>query len=275
VNNFGYAEYYPSESLSTGNLKKVNASSYEDDIMLKPSADWLSAHKDKSFVAKYRTGAGYDDYQCLNHRYGSETYAKGAKLNSYLNYLRLQDFFVKNLIDQYKELGLYDHTIFVIFGDHGEGFGEHARYQHYDTIYEEGLKVPLIIHAPGWFDDGGHVTALSNHTDILPTIVEMLGYEVASGTYTGYSLLHALPEDRYLKFSCFHKNTCLARKAQKNTSTTMASNLVSFSIFQRLHLKSATWHEKTQKTQNNELISNRPKLLLTDFTCTCPRPNKL
>jgi lipoteichoic acid synthase len=210
VKNFGYAEYYPLESMSTDSLKKVNAFSYEDDIMLGPSAAWLREHKDKAFVAEYRTGAGYHDYQCLGLRYGDKTFSADDATNRYLNCLRLQDFFVKNLIDQYKEVGLYEHTIFVIFGDHGEGFGEHERYQHDDTIYEEGLKVPLLIHAPGWFSSGERVTGLANVTDILPTVLEMLGFEVQNGTYTGYSLLHALPEDRTLMFSCLHKNTCLA-----------------------------------------------------------------
>jgi arylsulfatase A-like enzyme len=49
---------------------------------------------------------------------------------------------LKSLVQQYKELGLYDNTIFVLFGDHGEGFGEHGRFMHGDTIWEEGLRVP-------------------------------------------------------------------------------------------------------------------------------------
>jgi phosphoglycerol transferase MdoB-like AlkP superfamily enzyme len=208
--NLGYEEFYPLESMSTGSFQQVSSFSYEDNIMLQPSDEWLREHKDKPFVAEYRTGAGHYDYQCIPNRYGSENFSEVDKLNSYLNCLRYQDFFVKNLIDQYKELGLYDNSIFVIFGDHGEGFGEHGRYQHADTIYEEGLKVPLIIHAPGWFPNGERVTGLSNHTDILPTVLEMLGYEVNNGRYPGYSLLHPLPEDRTLRFSCFHESTCLA-----------------------------------------------------------------
>jgi lipoteichoic acid synthase len=124
--------------------------------------------------------------------------------------MRLQDIFVKNLIDQYKKLGIYENTIFVVFGDHGEGFGEHDRWLHGDTIYEEGLRVPLIIHAPGWFENGERVNGLSSQIDILPTIVEMLGYEVKNGEYAGYSLLHPLPEERTLFFSCISKRTCLA-----------------------------------------------------------------
>jgi lipoteichoic acid synthase len=38
----------------------------------------------------------------------------------------------------------------------------------------------------------------------------MLGYEVEGGQYPGHSLLHQLPEDRTLMFSCFHQDACLA-----------------------------------------------------------------
>jgi lipoteichoic acid synthase len=98
----------------------------------------------------------------------------------------------------------------VVYGDHGEGFGEHGRFQHDDTIWEEGLQVPLLIHAPGLLQGGERVEGLSNHTDILPTVLELLGYEVEGGEYPGYSLLHQLPEDRTLMFSCFHEEQCLA-----------------------------------------------------------------
>jgi arylsulfatase A-like enzyme len=210
VNNFGYDEYYPLESLDTEGFERSNYFGYEDDIMLKPSEQWLEKHKDEPFVAEYLMGTGHHDYRCVPNRYGTEDFSDDDLVNTYDNCLRYQDFFVKNLIEQYKELGLYENTIFVLYGDHGEGFGEHGRYQHDDVTWEEGLRVPLIIHAPGWFENGERVKELSNHTDILPTVLEMLGYEVKDGEYPGYSLLHSLPEDRTLMFSCFHERMCLA-----------------------------------------------------------------
>jgi len=70
--------------------------------------------------------------------------------------------------------------------------------------------VPFLIHAPGWFEDGERVEGMSNHTDVLPTVVEMLGYEIRGGEYPGHSLLHPLPGQRTLTFSCFHEKACLA-----------------------------------------------------------------
>jgi lipoteichoic acid synthase len=212
VKNFGYEDYYPLESMDTEGFEQTNYFGYEDDIMLEPSKKWLEKQKESSdpFLAEYLMGTGHDDYQCLSTHYGTEDFSDNEVLNRYLNCIRYQDIFLKNLFDQYKELGLYDNTIFVIYGDHGEGFGEHRRFQHDDNMWEEGIKVPFLIHAPGWFENGERVKGLSNHTDILPTVLEMLGYEVKDGEYPGYSLLHPVPEDRTLMFSCFHDKACAA-----------------------------------------------------------------
>jgi arylsulfatase A-like enzyme len=161
-------------------------------------------------VAEYLTGTGHDDYRCLGTRYGSEHFSNDDLLNRYLNCMRLLDIFLQNLIDQYKELGLYEETIFVFFGDHGEGLGEHGRFLHGDTPYEEGLRVPLIIHDPKRFENGERVEGPSSHIDVLPTVLDMLGYEVKDGKYPGYSLLHPLPQDRTLRFSCISDPKCLA-----------------------------------------------------------------
>jgi arylsulfatase A-like enzyme len=197
-------------SMDTERFANTSFYGYEEDIMLEPSENWLEEHEDKPFVAEYLTNTGHDEYRCLDTRYGSEDLSEDDLLNHYLNCLRLQDIFLRNLFEQYEELGLYNETIFVLYGDHGEGFGEHGRFQHGDTIWEEGQKIPLIIHAPGWFEGGERLTGLSNLTDVLPTVLEMLGYEVKDGEYPGYSLLHPLPEDRTLMFSCISRRECLA-----------------------------------------------------------------
>ena len=207
--NLGYEEYYSLESMDAEGFERSNYFGYEDDVMLKPSEEWLEKHKDGPFLAHYLTGTGHHDYR-PPARYGHEDFSGDELLNRYLNCVRYQDFFLKNLFDQYRKLGLYDETIFVIYGDHGEGFGEHGRYVHEDVPYEEVLRIPLIIHAPGLFERGERVEGLSNLTDILPTVLEILGYEVKDGEYPGYSLVRPLPEGRTLMFSCFNKNKFLA-----------------------------------------------------------------
>jgi arylsulfatase A-like enzyme len=207
--NLGYKEYYPVETMDTEGFERSNYFGYEDEVMLKPSEEWLKKHGEKPFVAEYLTSTGHHDYFPPT-RYKHEHFVEDDKLNRYLNSVRYLDFFVKNLIEQYKKLGLYENTIFIIFGDHGEGFGEHGRYVHEDNPYEESLKIPLIIHAPWMFEHGERVEELANLTDILPTVLDVLGYEVKGGKYPGYSLLRPLPEERTLFFSCTNRDKCLA-----------------------------------------------------------------
>jgi arylsulfatase A-like enzyme len=210
VENFGYEEFYPLEAMDPEGFEQTNYFGYEDDVMLGPSEEWLRERGEEPFLAQYLTGTGHHDYRCLSTSHGQEDFAEDDWVNRYLNCMRLQDIFLENLFDQYEELGLYEETIFVIFGDHGEGLGEHGRYQHNDTAWEEGLKVPLLIHAPGMVEGGERMEGLSNLTDILPSVLDLLGYEVVNGEYPGYSLLRPLPEDRTLRFSCFHENQCMA-----------------------------------------------------------------
>jgi lipoteichoic acid synthase len=209
VKNFGYDEFYPVEEMDKEGFQKSNYFGYEDDIMLEPSREWLEEHRDQPFLATYLGVTGHHDYRPVT-RYGLKDFAEKDGLNRYQNEIRYLDFFVKNIIEQYKRLGLYDNTIFIIYGDHGEGFGEHDLYQHDNTIYEEGLRVPLIVHDPGRFSGAERVEILTDHMDILPTALDLLGYKVEGGEYPGRSLLAPPDEDRTLFFSCFYDYKCLA-----------------------------------------------------------------
>ena len=209
--NFGYEEFYSPEVMNREGFQVTNSFGYEEDIMLGPSEEWLSSNgHDKPFLAQYFTGTGHYGYECVPNRYGYEYFSENEELNRYHNCIRMMDHFLENLFDQYKRLELYENTIFILYGDHGEGFREHGRYMHGDNPYEEGLRVPLLIHAPGWFESGKRAKGLSSQIDVLPTVVEMLGYEVKDGQYPGYSLLHPLPEDRTLMSSCVYPYRCMA-----------------------------------------------------------------
>jgi lipoteichoic acid synthase len=101
VENFGYAEYYPLEALDDEykeGFEWANYFGYEDDIMLRPSREWLRKQRAHPFMVKYLTGTGHHDYR-VPSTYCYEHFADEEPLNSYLNCLRYQDRFVKNLID--------------------------------------------------------------------------------------------------------------------------------------------------------------------------------
>jgi arylsulfatase A-like enzyme len=200
VKNFGYGHFQAYESMKTEGFQQANYLGYEDDIMLEPSRRWLEENADDPTLVMFLGVTPHHQYLAPD-RYGRKSFANKPGLDRYMNAVRYDDFWVRNIIQTYKDLGLYEDTVFVIYGDHGEGFAEHGRYQHDGVIWEEGLRVPLIVHDPQSFDGGARVEGPAHLMDFAPTIVDMLGYEVVDGEYPGRSVLD-LPGDRALFFGC-------------------------------------------------------------------------
>jgi choline-sulfatase len=65
------------------------------------------------------------------------------------------------------------HTVFIITGDHGEGFGEHGRFRHAYDLWESLVKVPLLICVPGV--PPRRVEQRRSHIDLAPTIADLMG----------------------------------------------------------------------------------------------------
>jgi len=210
LENLGYEDVYALEDMDTAGFEPTNYFGYEDEIMLAPSRAWLATHQDAPFVAGYLTSAPHHDYLAPHRRYGRVKFTDNDLVNRYLNSVRNQDFFLKQLFDQYRQLGLYNDTVFIILGDHGQGFGEHGHFGHNNTVYEEGLRIPLLIHDPQRFAHGARLERPVSQLDILPTVADLLGYAIQGGAYGGNSLLWPLPNDRSLMFSCWSEQGCIA-----------------------------------------------------------------
>ena len=211
VGNFGYEELYSYESMDQESYSRLRGEGLSgDEAMLEPSEEWLTEQKEsgKPFLAAYLTAVTHYPY-LVPDSYEQERFAEDEDLNRYLNALRLQDIFLESLFKQYEDLGLYEDTVFVVVADHGEAFGEHGLYTHGNTPYEEDLKIPMIIHDPKRFTEGARVKEPVSQLDLLPTITELLGYEIEGGAYQGTSFLASPPEDRPLMFSCWSAEQCL------------------------------------------------------------------
>jgi phosphoglycerol transferase MdoB-like AlkP superfamily enzyme len=208
VDNMGYEDFFATQDMSKEGFEETNYFGYEDNIMLDPSREWLEENGDEPFLATYLTATGHHQY-VVPDRYGKKRFVEDEELNRYLNTLRYQDFFLMNLFAQYKDLGLYEDTIFIVLGDHGEGFDEHGLKQHDNTIYEEGLRIPFVIHQAGRWEGGEWIEPAVSELDVLPTVADLLGYRIEGGTYPGASMLDP-PEHRTLRASCYHVRTCLA-----------------------------------------------------------------
>ncbi len=216
VKNMGFKEFYPLEKLDKKGFEKANYFGVEDNVMLKPSVEWAKNTKNskKPFFITYLTLTPHHDY-LAPRRYGRNKYVEEEELNRYLNSVNYVDHFVKNVFDEFKKNGLYEDTVFAILGDHGEGFGEHGRFQHDKVIYQEGLTIPFIIHDPK-NPTPTRIKVPVNQLDLMPTLLELSHHRMLKGTLPGLSLVSAdVPKDRPIKSYCWSRNTCMALIREK------------------------------------------------------------
>jgi arylsulfatase A-like enzyme len=71
--------------------------------------------------------------------------------------------------------GLLKNSIVIITADHGEEVREHGSFGHSMTVYQEVLRVPLIIHDPVLNAPGKRVTRMVSTVDIMPTLLDLAG----------------------------------------------------------------------------------------------------
>ena len=88
-----------------------------------------------------------------------------------------------------RENSLFDSTLVVFTGDHGESLGEHGEETHGYFAYNSSLWIPLIISLPN--TTSGRVDDSVSHIDIFPTVCETLGIEMPA-FLQGASLLPAM-----------------------------------------------------------------------------------
>ncbi len=81
-------------------------------------------------------------------------------------------------VSELKKRGIYDRALIVFVGDHGEEFQDHGQFLHGKTVFDELIRVPLIVKFPNQAFAGRRVTQQVQTADILPTILETLGQEV-------------------------------------------------------------------------------------------------
>jgi len=98
------------------------------------------------------------------------------KIADHLNTMQLTDDEVGRLVDRLKAEGLWQNTIIFLFSDHGSDMPRSKEF-----CYEEGLRVPLIIAAPGMTDTvkpGTIRTDLTSLMDVTATSLALAGLDV-------------------------------------------------------------------------------------------------
>ena len=106
---------------------------------------------------------------------------------AYYRHVEMVDAVVGHVLDALEDCGYAENTIIIFVSDHGEGQGHHQK-TNKDFLYEEVLKVPLIISCPGrLLENHRDSTHLVSGVDIFPTVCDFAGIKPPADQ-RGYSL---------------------------------------------------------------------------------------
>ena len=94
----------------------------------------------------------------------------------YDNNLSYLDGACQRFFQRLKDKGLYNRTVILLTSDHGEQFWEHGANLHGHTLYEEEIRVPLILLTHSLVRRFEDVPVLNS--DMAPTLVDLAGYAV-------------------------------------------------------------------------------------------------
>ncbi len=222
----------------------------------------LTAHAPRNFVP----GAfKREDVRELTARGELTADEKTYLISLYDEQIRYSDNTVGKLVALFQAAGLLDRSLLILTSDHGEEFWDHDNYEHAHSLYEEVLRVPLIMvneHLPAlWLNSRVRLI------DIFPSVMELVEPGFKKGKMAGASVWRYLKKDDG-KRSVFAGGTlhgdekfCLIRgdwKVILNTKD-MTTNrpLIGFRAEDAVEL----YNLRTDPHERHNLRENQPKIL--------------
>lgn len=117
---------------------------------------------------------------------------KGDSFEAYLSEVQLVDHELVRLQRTVRTLGLADRTSIILTADHGEAFEEHGVRFHTHTVYDEVLRVPLLVAIPG--AKPRRVDTPVSLIDLGPTTLDLMGVDTPA-EFMGESLVPLLLDE--------------------------------------------------------------------------------
>jgi len=189
---------------------------FEAERLFAYTAEWLKKNKDSQFFLFLHTYQPHGPYYCpspwnelflpqqaewhkmdLTQFWASRgkdyAFTPGEIANIVALYdgeIRYTDeMLIKPLINLLKFLNIYDETLILITSDHGEEFYEHKGWLHGRALYDESIRVPLIMRFPQAQFKDLRIATKCRSIDIMPTILDIASVKYDQDSIDGQSLM--------------------------------------------------------------------------------------
>lgn len=209
VHFMGFDFFRSKESLDRRKFESSNYFGLDDQAMIEPAMDWVKKEK-KPFFLGMLSLASHHNYTLPKKV--KPKYPKSERKYEHLSTVHYVDSVLGKFVDRLEKEGMMENTLIIILGDHGEGMEEHGRKQHDLVLWQEGLSIPMVLYGPSVLSTKGVISGPRQQIDIVPTILEIAGAQIVSGTTRGISLFQPVSEERELYFSCWRERKCMAKR---------------------------------------------------------------
>lgn len=202
--NMGFQLYLGGESIETG-FAESGYLGVDEMALVNPLKRWWQQPSTAPKLAVMLTSMTHHPYQRLGEPV-PETVEE--RLRGYLGNLDYTDRMLSKLLPALAANHGLDNTVILVTADHGEGFGEHGRFLHDDTPFEEGIHVPMLLVDKRHPALHGRDHGLRQHIDFMPSLLAMTGLPYQA-QLPGQSLLG--PGHARVMTSCWNVSPCMTR----------------------------------------------------------------
>ena len=171
--NQGFDFYYDHFDFSRLDESNLDEMERPANVVADVALDWLGKNSQKKFFLWMHL---YDPHYPYHP---PEPYRREYAAQPYDGEIAFADEQLGRLLRFLKEKGLYQNTVIVLSGDHGESLGEHGEKTHGFFIYNATMRVPLIMRLPGK-PAGQTLDIPVSLVDLMPTVLAAVGVEAPS-----------------------------------------------------------------------------------------------
>jgi len=202
-----YDEIYGDKdiALATPNAKQSSSWGLHDEYLMDFTVDWLEKQDPKgpAFLTMFTVSNHHPWSIPTWHTPPDFNVDQSSEYARYLRSFNYSDHALGQFIDRLRETGLSKKTIVFILADTATPMGEHNdNHMLIKYLYEENLKIPLLIIADGR-TEADVIASLSSQVDLVPTVMDILGIEDQQHSI-GQSLVRLQPSRSVFFNNPFH-----------------------------------------------------------------------
>jgi len=180
--NQGFDTYFDEFDISQSRGLSPGAIQRPANDVVDRAIPWIQAAKDSRFFAWLHFYDPHTPYR------PPEPFLSRYKGHPYNGEVAFADSQVGRVVAELKALEVYDKTVIVVMGDHGESLGDHGESTHGFFIYNSVTHVPFMIRAPYSLMRARRVADPVRAVDVMPTVLDLLGVPTPKAV-TGASLV--------------------------------------------------------------------------------------